>query len=156
LFALCGCTAILGIPDISLRSEDGGGGVDSSADAGGGVDSSADAGGGDDSPAESGADAQPNGCPPLEKECSGICVAVHDPATGCALASCAPCNLPHATPTCSNTGACDIDTCAPGYDDCNMDPSDGCETNLATDPMNCSACDMACAAGVTCVNSVCQ
>src|SRR5262249_53513935 len=32
----------------------------------------------------------------------------------------------------------------PGFDDCNKDPSDGCETGLASDIKNCGACNKAC------------
>ena len=34
--------------------------------------------------------------------------------------------------------------CAAGWGDCNQDPSDGCETGLASDDKNCAGCGMAC------------
>jgi hypothetical protein len=40
--------------------------------------------------------------------------------------------------------------CAPGWDDCNHDSSDGCEADLSTDSSNCSYC------GRLCESTVCQ
>src|SRR5258708_20677018 len=37
-----------------------------------------------------------------------------------------------------------ITMCQGSYKDCNMDPSDGCESNTAADPMNCLGCGMKC------------
>lgn len=41
---------------------------------------------------------------------------------------------------------CLVDSCDPGFADCNAIPTDGCEVDLATDKGNCGACDNACAA----------
>lgn len=40
--------------------------------------------------------------------------------------------------------------CTPGRDDCNNDPTDGCEAPLATDLQNCGGCGQACAPGSVC------
>ena len=47
--------------------------------------------------------------------------------------------------------------CAPGFGDCNGDPTDGCETNLAVHPANCGACGNECdiAAGQPCIEGAC-
>jgi type II secretory pathway pseudopilin PulG len=49
--------------------------------------------------------------------------------------------------------------CAPMTGDCNADPKDGCEANLATDTKNCGACGTACPSGggaaATCASGVC-
>jgi streptogramin lyase len=72
-----------------------------------------------------------------------------DAATGCEvntesdLGNCGacrhPCNLPHAIALCQN-GGCAIATCAAGYQDCDGDPDNGCESNTATDPDHCGDC----------------
>lgn|GEM_PF-6410447 len=35
-------------------------------------------------------------------------------------------------------------TCAPGYDDCDLHPDNGCETNIHEDALNCGGCGQAC------------
>jgi len=45
--------------------------------------------------------------------------------------------------------ACEL-ICPTGYDDCNLEPSDGCEIDIMTDPDNCGAC------GNDCGNYVCD
>jgi hypothetical protein len=67
------------------------------------------------------------------------------------------CSRNNATSHCAG-GACLVDSCAPGYGNCNLSPSDGCETNLLSDPNNCGACGHVCAgahATEACVNGLC-
>lgn len=55
-------------------------------------------------------------------------------------------------------GECQIDSCIAPFDRCNTDESDGCETNLSTDPLNCSGCGLECPAvngKPSCVSSKC-
>lgn len=64
---------------------------------------------------------------------------------------CGGCNQPCYGPTFRGqcvSGVCQI-TCLDGTADCNSDPSDGCERDLAADPDHCSACDTACPEGVS-------
>ena len=56
-------------------------------------------------------------------------------------------------------GLCDS-TCLTNFADCNMNKlTDGCEVNIATDPLNCGACAKVCSANhvaaPVCANSVC-
>jgi hypothetical protein len=53
------------------------------------------------------------------------------------------CQPPNALPTCA-AGACGFSACEPGFEDCNEDPSDGCEVDVARDPKNCGGCGSAC------------
>ena len=76
--------------------------------------------------------------------CAGACVDTSsdgDHCGGCGMA-CAPA---HAQPRCSG-GACVPGDCAPGWGNCNMDPKDGCESNLRLDVANCGACASVCTA----------
>ncbi len=41
---------------------------------------------------------------------------------------------------------CPSSACPPGYADCNGDPADGCEVNVASSDDNCGACGVRCAA----------
>lgn len=80
------------------------------------------------------------------KSCNGACSQLTDPTVGCAAAGCAPCNLTNATAVCMQ-GTCSIHSCVAHYDDCNGVVSDGCETDLQHDPMNCGDCGCRCGTG---------
>lgn len=61
---------------------------------------------------------------------------------------------PHTGWTCA-TAACKL-LCKPGFGDCNdAFCSDGCEIDLASDPLNCGTCGHACTAGQTCGGGTC-
>ena len=98
-------------------------------------------------------------CGPDEKACPSGCVPKNDPLTGCALLQCAPCAPPHAKAKCGNNGECAPDYCLGTWRNCNMDASDGCETDVAHDPDNCETCGHKCDAptnGIAgCSNKVC-
>ena len=64
-----------------------------------------------------------------------------DACGGCGKA----CNFTNASAVCEQ-GVCKLQECAPGFDDCNGDPSDGCEVNLTSDPFNCNGCGIRCEA----------
>ncbi|MBI5481377.1 MAG: choice-of-anchor D domain-containing protein, partial [Deltaproteobacteria bacterium] len=103
---------------------------------------------------------------------TGSCVANwgdcnDDPADGCEAdlrittdhcGTCAVgCVNPHGTTLCQ-VGIC-RPSCAAGYDDCNGDPNDGCETNTLTSSSNCGTCGHVCGNphGTTgCVVGVCK
>jgi hypothetical protein len=81
-------------------------------------------------------------CDPLT-ECSGICV---DTAND--EAHCGDCDSPCGTPANGNSTCVDSDcvlACDDGFDDCNLDPSDGCEIAItAGDALNCGDCGIEC------------
>lgn len=66
-------------------------------------------------------------------------------ALGCSVeeASPSPCDLPHASSTRADDG-CRIESCEEGFADCNLEPTDGCETETRADPQNCGACEVEC------------
>lgn len=84
--------------------------------------------------------------------CAGACVANTD-ALACG-AACAVCPAPaNATATCTG-GACAF-TCAAGFGNCDANAANGCEATLASDPLNCGACGVACAPLQLCVAGAC-
>ncbi|HPA80587.1 MAG TPA: hypothetical protein PLS95_07205 [Thermoanaerobaculales bacterium] len=60
------------------------------------------------------------------------------------------CAVAHGTPACS-TGMCVIASCDSAWDDCDKSYANGCETDLANDPLHCGACNSQCA-GASCGN----
>jgi hypothetical protein len=67
-----------------------------------------------------------------------------------------PCTNAHGTTICVD-GIC-LPSCAPGYSDCDSDPSNGCEANLLSDPTHCGKCAGVCAAdggNPVCLAGVC-
>lgn len=86
-------------------------------------------------------------CGATEKLCNttGACVSKLDPSHGCGGAQCSTCPGPsHGTTGCTDAG-CGILGCEGSWQDCNLDPLDGCETNSqGGDPKNCGRCGLAC------------
>jgi hypothetical protein len=76
----------------------------------------------------------------------------NDPKDGCETnlhldnANCTMCGmgcaLDHAVAACSD--GCYITACNFGWDDCNQNTDDGCETSVLSDPGNCGACGNPC------------
>jgi hypothetical protein len=78
-------------------------------------------------------------------------------------ANCGGCNnvcpsAPNAAAQCS-ASTCSL-VCNPGYADCNINPTDGCEVNVTADPAHCGNCGNSCpfrpASTRTCVASACS
>jgi hypothetical protein len=63
------------------------------------------------------------------------------------------CALAHAASSCTS-GSCAIGHCDAGWDDCDHDPSNGCETALDT-RNHCGACGTTCTGGSQCNNGAC-
>jgi hypothetical protein len=90
-----------------------------------------------------------NGCTPVCAAGWKSCDNIAD--NGCerdirTLTSCGDCDVPcsrlNATASCS-TGTCTFGTCNAGFDSCDGQTGNGCETQLGT-PSNCAACANAC------------
>ena len=72
---------------------------------------------------------------------NGCEVALDDNAEACGSCS-LRCSNPHGTTRCA-AGVC-MPVCDSGYSDCDGDPTNGCETVIATNPMHCGACNVGC------------
>jgi hypothetical protein len=91
--------------------------------------------------------------PPVVGCDGGACVDLRfDPFNcgGCGFACPA---VPNAQPLCFN-GMCGRTACAPGFDDCNGLLGDGCEAELAVNPLHCGTCGRACISA-PCTNGSC-
>jgi hypothetical protein len=91
-------------------------------------------------------------------DCDGLLTNGCETNTNATVAHCgacgAACALANATSTCAG-GACAVLRCAAGYGNCDGLAANGCETNLQTSSLHCSACGAACAAGFLCGAGVC-
>lgn len=88
-------------------------------------------------------------CGATRKLCGSTCI----PAANCCLdADCGV--VPNGTVQCSS-GSCSIKTCGSGYRDCNGQFSDGCETRVTDDLLNCGECGLKCLPNSTCSAEVC-
>ena len=101
-------------------------------------------------------------CPDPKNPKDLLCLTADEPAYGCSNSTaCSPCLLPHAKAKC-NAGNCAVGSCDAGWDDCNGNPVDGCETDLTGDKEHCSKCDNNCLTaagqgpGWICTSGVCE
>lgn len=84
--------------------------------------------------------------------CNGKCTQKTDPAA-CGPA-CTVCPVPvNGRATCA-ANACGT-ACNVGFADCDANPANGCEAELAKDPLHCGACGKSCN-GQPCENGVCK
>jgi hypothetical protein len=107
---------------------------------------------GTDANACDGGDCSTPTCAPGTGDCNG------NPGDGCETlldseAHCGGCGVACTNDHGSTSCAADADAaaactpvCAAGFADCDLDASNGCETNLNTDSTHCGSCDLACPA----------
>jgi hypothetical protein len=62
--------------------------------------------------------------------------------------------LPHAGGFCVDAG-CALGPCQPGFDNCNLNPVDGCEAELSVNQNHCGMCGVACGGQETCALGRC-
>jgi hypothetical protein len=78
---------------------------------------------------------------PTPDNCQTVCVNLQNDVQHCG--SCThPCNLPNAQARCA-AGMCAIASCNQNFDDCNGNPTDGCEASLSR-PQTCGSCAVSC------------
>lgn len=86
-------------------------------------------------------------CSPGNGDCDGNAANGCETNTRSDLANCGACGnvcaYAHAIATCS-TGSCVLGACATGYANCDGDPTNGCETDTASNAMHCGGCGRAC------------
>jgi hypothetical protein len=64
------------------------------------------------------------------------------------------CSYPNATDLCVG-GFCTLGACDLGFENCDVEPSNGCEVDTTSDMLNCGMCGMACTGMRMCVMSAC-
>ena len=76
------------------------------------------------------------------------CVSILDAAYGCAvIGNCSPCTVPNGSASCGQDGTCTFETCDFGFVNCDgAAVADPCQTDVLTDPQNCSECGRQCPA----------
>jgi hypothetical protein len=97
-------------------------------------------------------------CAPGLADCDGNVSNGCETDVSTAVSSCGACgrmcNLPNSTPTCVS-GQCGVAACSAGFGNCDSNASNGCETTLNTDRLNCGSCGRVCAAGQSCAAGAC-
>jgi hypothetical protein len=93
------------------------------------------------------------------KACGNICVPLDNPQFGCGDPFCSPCGLANADAGCDDA-ACSLLACNDGWTDCDLNPANGCESDINSDPLNCGACNAPCTTlpnmTATCVGGTCS
>jgi hypothetical protein len=84
----------------------------------------------------------------------GTCASGTGLCSNPALADGTGCSLQNASAACT-AGACGLVACQPGFGDCDLVASTGCEVSLQTSVSNCGMCGRACSAGSTCGAGLC-
>ena len=85
-------------------------------------------------------------------ECAGTvcgteCVDLNTDVNHCGEcdAECTGAPLPSAETVACRDGVCVVASCPPGFDDCDADPTNGCEVGLTSNVEHCGACGQQCA-----------
>jgi hypothetical protein len=83
--------------------------------------------------------------PPSADRCGGACTDLASDPDNCGECGEA-CEVANGTAVCTD-GECGIESCTAGFDDCDSDPANGCEAELAVDALHCGSCGTECAWG---------
>ncbi|MBL8682344.1 MAG: hypothetical protein JNK05_24460 [Myxococcales bacterium] len=84
-------------------------------------------------------------CPSGQMLCSGACVDLQTNANHCGMCGNACPSGPRGRPGCA-ANMCSL-ACEFGYDNCDRNASNGCESNTQLDPNHCGSCGMVCPSG---------
>jgi len=85
--------------------------------------------------------------------CNGACVNLATSTSNCGNCG-TVCTTNNDVAACL-AGACAVQSCNPGFQDCNHNSADGCEVNTNNDARNCGACGNVCITGQSCSNGAC-
>jgi len=86
---------------------------------------------------------------------AGTCAGQTGLCSNPAVADGTSCSLRNASAACT-AGACGLVACQPGFGDCDLLASTGCEVSLQSSVSNCGMCGRACSAGSTCAAGLCM
>lgn len=136
-----GCSLLTSLDGWTFGDEEG-------ADAG-----TMDAGRMDAGPMDASVDAG-SMCEAGETRCGAQCVDLSTSPEHCGACGMACEAPPNAVPICVDE-SCSSE-CMPGFSDCNGDPSDGCEVELASDRENCGGCGLVCQDALSCREGACR
>lgn len=92
------------------------------------------------------------GCPEGQERCGDVCVDTRSELDHCGACDQVCSGGPNRSATC-NEGVC-VTECAEGFEDCDGDPENGCEADLAS-PSHCGACGVSCRADQLCTEGGC-
>jgi hypothetical protein len=93
-------------------------------------------------------------CPTGQTKCGTECVNLLTDSRNCGRCGTACPTVANGAAVCIQ-GLCGFN-CSPGWANCDQNRSNGCETNVTTDPRNCGRCGTVCPSGATCRNGICQ
>ena len=93
-------------------------------------------------------------CQPPMTSCGAVCTNLRTDPKNCGACGNA-CSLANATAFCSSA-LCWVETCNFGWGDCDAVFSNGCETNVLTNPKSCGGCFITCQGGTTCYSGQCR
>lgn len=100
-----------------------------------------------------------SGCKDSWVDCSGGYTDGCETNTDVSVAHCGgcknPCTIPNGSPKCE-AGRCQVKTCAGTFRDCDGEPKNGCEINVATSTDNCGACGTDCASKYAHASAMCS
>jgi hypothetical protein len=101
-------------------------------------------------------------CAPGTGDCDGVAANGCETDLDTSAANCRfcgnACTFQHAAGSCQG-GTCSLGACAPGFDNCDGDPANGCETDLSSTANHCGACGVACTnanGSASCMGGVCK
>ncbi len=86
------------------------------------------------------------------EDCNGVCADTSSDVQNCGACG-VSCSFAHGQPACVQ-GECSLASCDDGWEDCNSDLSDGCETPLNTND-HCGSCDTSCTSPEFCFDGSC-
>lgn len=88
-------------------------------------------------------------------ECSSACVDTRYDPSHCGGCDAACGDYAHGSAFCAS-GTCGLALCDSGYDNCDGDSTNGCETDLSTTATSCGSCTNACGGGRNCTSGACD